>query len=382
MTIRDELNEISKQRKKDEKNHEKLKKKHAEEREKLNAKYLERKDRLERISQRIMSGGSTGDKVFDFGVVCYGFTEEEELEGLRELEGGSRENIDNPVLIVNQELRDYGPKYMFPPANHQPLLGIETRMSLGILAKEARFDLKNKKVVFPCGKKHAHRKNHERWELGHGDLSIDAYDLFYLGRVLTTGHLEEPDERESRQVPISLMEEWASRKGLQIHFGRGVEKRFLEARKMHFGDTVKTISDYSYYAAMRLLGREIAGFRQGYAKEISPDADRLLEDLAKLRAREARFVTNIRKAEKEAVGGFHYFDDGDRVTKTPLDKYLARDRKDLESVRGGIVALLQSSIDTGIFGLGIKLEGTRVKPIDVDTELRRLAEDYNFKLPA
>lgn len=366
MAIREELAEISKKEKEAQAKCDALRKKFEAEAEEVNKGDDQRYSQLETLVKRIKAGESTGDPLLDFGVVHYQITDEEELKPLRELHESSKKNVGGLVLVVTQHTRDFGPQYLLSPRNHEANLMVVTEKNLAVLSGEARFSVPEESLILPC-EKYAHKgERDDFWKLINDNLKINAWSLRDLGKILEDEHVS------------SIIDT-----GLQIYFGEAdVEKQF----KGNLGEKCclkGKLADYSYYAALKLLGREAPkDFKEKYTRHITPQAARLLEKIRELEREEEKIVRYIRGIESQAKDGKYTYEDDDRYTTVPVNKFLAHDNKNLESVRNDIKLYLQEAIEYHIFGLNISLDTGKIKPLKVDDELRRYADAYDFKLNA
>jgi hypothetical protein len=370
MAIREELAEISKRQKEASAKCDALRKKYEAEAKEITKGDDQRYSQLETLVKRIKAGESTGDPLLDFGVVHYQITDEEELKPLRKLHESSKKNVGGLVLVVTQHTRDFGPQYLFSPHPEVNLV-VETEKNLAVLSGEARFSVPEESLTLPC-EKYSHKgERDDFWKLVNDDLKINAWSLRDLGKILEEEHVSS-----------------ITNAGLQIYFGEAdVEKQFKGDQEGPDKKSVvghlhrRKFADYSYYAALKLLGREAPkDFKEKYTMHVAPQAARLLEKIRELEREEEKLVRYIRGIESQAKDGKYTYEDDDRYTTVPVNKFLAHDNKNLESVRNDIKLYLQEAIEYCIFGLDISLDTGKVKPLKVDDELRRYADAYDFKL--
>ena len=363
MGLKEDVKIISKRTEEVRKTAEELQKRYDGEREKISQQHGEIGSQLEVLINRIKQGESTGDPILDFGIVNFRVVNEGELGKFRQLYARSRELagelIGEPILVSMQQGQDFGPRYFLPPREgifESSCLTVAESRLMGILNSGIEFNAAEGNMIIPLEKHVIDEGARGRWKIKQGPIVVDWWCLQYLGRYLT------------RENVKSEMD-----KGLQVDIGAPVESHFW-----HGG----LVLDSSYYLAMKLLGREASEpFKQAYTREVSPKAVELVNKVEDLRIQERRLVEYIAGETKKAVDGKVSVSDGERYFQMPLERHLSCENKQLEAARTSIADCLQQSVESGIYGLGIKVNtGTGLKPADIDEQIKVFAKAYDFKL--
>jgi len=338
-----------------------LQKRYEGERERLSQEHSEIGSQLDILISRIKQGESTGDSILDFGVVNFRVVNQEELKKFRELYNRSREAIGEPVLVSIQSSRDVGPRYALTFRTsgifgEGPHLLVENSRLMGILNSGIEFRVAEGDMVIPIEKHVVDEYSNGKWKVKQGPIVVNNWCLRNLGKRLT---------KKNVQYEID--------NGLQVDIGAPVDSHFW-----HGG----SVSDSSYYLAMKLLeGEAPSPFKQAYTKEVSPRAVELVNEVESLRTEERNLADYIKRETAKAVDGKVRIDDGERYSCIPLERHLSPETKNLEGIRRAITNCLQETVESGIYGLGIKVNtGAGLKPTDIDEQIRTFANAYDFNL--
>jgi len=193
-------------------------------------------EKFERLRDKIKSGKSTRDRIRDFIIVNLHTFSPDVEKPYREMEARLKDGAGSQILIVEQDESIRGcPGIVSPPYIDPIFIGIDTKLSLGVLTSGLELDIKEGKIIFPT-EKHAmkySRYSRGKWKLENGPISLNWYEFVNFGK-----------EVHKRTTPMINNSSVGFEHGLMLHLGEEVEQYF--GRNRHL--------DTSYVEALNLLG--------------------------------------------------------------------------------------------------------------------------------